>query len=124
MKLVFMRNLKMILNLKTIVILSSYQLKEFHPILPDNYLLSLKRLNKLKEPLDRNRELLKHCNNIFQEKFQAGIIEEVHDEGECCNVTYLPHREVVKDQSTTTKVRIVFDASARLKGQPCLNDVL
>ena len=34
--------------------------KEFHPILPDNYLLSLKRLNKLKERLDRNRELLKN----------------------------------------------------------------
>ena len=98
--------------------------KEFHPILPDNYLLSLKRLNKLKERLDGNRELLKHYDDIFQEQLQTGIIEEVHDEGECGNVTYLPHREVVKDQSVTTKVRIVFDASARLKGQLCLNDIL
>ena len=55
--------------------------KEFHPILPDNYLLSLKRLNKLKERLDGNRELLKHYDDIFQEQLQAGIIEEVHDEG-------------------------------------------
>ena len=86
--------------------------------------MSLKRLNKLKERLDGNRELLKHYDDIFQEQLQAGIIEEVHDEGECGNVTYLPHREVVKDQSVTTKVRIVFDASARLKGQPCLNDIL
>ena len=39
-------------------------------------------------------------------------------------ITYLPHKEVVKDQSATTKVRIIFDASARLKGQPCLNDIL
>ena len=92
--------------------------------MPDNYLLSLKRLNKLKERLDGNRELLKHYDDIFQEQLQAGIIEEVHDEGECGNVTYLPHREVVKDQSVTTKVRIVFDASARLKGQLCLNDIL
>ena len=86
--------------------------------------MSLKRVNKLKERLDGNRELLKHYDDIFQEQLQAGIIEEVHDEGECGNVTYLPHREVVKDQSVTTKVRIVFDASARLKGQPCLNDIL
>ena len=37
-----------------------FPVKEFHPILPDNYLLSLKRLNKLKKRLDANRELLKH----------------------------------------------------------------
>ena len=41
--------------------------KEFHPILPHNYLLSLKKLNKLKERLNRNRELLKHYDDIFQE---------------------------------------------------------
>ena len=88
--------------------------------MPDNYLLSLKRLNKLKERLNGNRELLKHYDEIFQGQVQAGIIEEVHDKGECGNVTYLPHREVVKDQSVTTKVRVVFDASARLKWQLCL----
>ena len=35
----------------------------------------------------------------------------------------MPHREVVKNQSVTMKVRIVFDASAMLKGQACLNDI-
>ena len=98
--------------------------KEFHPTLPDNYLLSLKRLNKLKERLDGNRELLKNNDDIFQEQLQAGIIEEVHDEGECGNTIYFPHKEVVKDQSAITKVRVVFDVSARLKGQPCLNNIL
>ena len=98
--------------------------KEFHLILPDNYLLSLKRLNRPKECFDGNRKVLKHYSDIFQEQFQAGIIEELHDVGECGNVTYLPHREVVKDQSFTTKVWIVFDASARLKQQPYLNDIL
>ena len=48
----------------------------------------------------------------------------MHNEGECGNVTYLPHKEVEKDQSITAKVRIVFDDSARLKGQPCLDDIL
>ena len=48
----------------------------------------------------------------------------MHDEGECGNVTYLPHMEVLKDQSVTTKVQIVFDDSARLKVQPCLDDIL
>ena len=61
--------------------------KEFHPILPDNYLLSLKRSNTLKGRLDGNRELLKHYDDSFQEQLQAGIIEEVYDEGEGGNVT-------------------------------------
>ena len=68
----------------------------------------MKRLNKLKERLYENKELLKNCDDIFQGQLQAGIIEEVHDEEECGNVMYLPHKEVVKDKSATTKVRIAF----------------
>ena len=100
------------------------QVKELHPILPDNYLLSLKRLNKLKERLGGNGELLKHYDDIFQEQLQAGIIEEVNDEGEWGNVTYLPHKEVIKDQSATTKVLIIFDVIAKLNRQQCLYYIL
>ena len=84
----------------------------------------MKRLYELKELLDRNRELLKNYEDMFQEQLQAGIIEEVHDERERGNVIYLPHKEVVKDLSVTTKVRTVFDARTKLKGQTCLNDIL
>ena len=72
-------------------------IKRFHPILPDNYLLSLKRLSKLKERLDGNRELPKNYDDTFQEQLEAGIIEEVHGERECGNITYLRHKELVKD---------------------------
>ncbi|GFU45188.1 uncharacterized protein TNCV_4236201 [Trichonephila clavipes] len=50
------------------------------------------------------------------------IIEEVNDDKENF-VHYLPHRPVIKENSTS-KIRPVFDASARTKGSPSLNDCL
>ena len=69
--------------------------KEFHPILPDNYLLSLNRCYRCYRSFpvilyfhlsDGNRELVKNYDNIFQEQLQAGIIEKVHHEGECGDI--------------------------------------
>ncbi|XP_015907041.1 uncharacterized protein [Parasteatoda tepidariorum] len=53
---------------------------------------------------------------------EEGIIEEVQDNFEE-NEHYLPHRAVIKPNSTT-KIRPVFDASAKAKGFPSLNDCL
>ena len=40
-------------------------------------------------------------------------------------VCYLPHRAVVKHDSSTTKLRIVFDGSAKCgRDEVCLNDCL
>ena len=51
------------------------------------------------------------------------MIEKVNTEGLVGNVTYLPHKEVTKNKSTI-KVRIVFNASAKLKHEVSLNDIL
>ena len=39
------------------------------------------------------------------------------------DVHYLPHRPIVRDDKETTKIRIVFDASAKCSG-PSLNECL
>ena len=39
-------------------------------------------------------------------------------------VSYIPHKAVTKEESLTTKLRIVFDASAKEKGSLSLNETL
>ena len=63
---------------------------------------------------------------ILQEQLKLGIIERVSNE--YCQPTdssihYLPHHAVIHEDKQTTKLRIVYDASAQNKG-PSLNDCL
>ena len=46
--------------------------------------------------------------------------EEIHPDHP---VNYLPHHAVFKDGSTTTKLRVVFDGSAKTSSGLSLNDV-
>ena len=57
------------------------------------------------------------------EQKQNGIIGEVISPGKLGETHYIPHHPVIRDDKTTTKIRIVFDASARDNG-PSLNDCL
>ena len=63
--------------------------------------------------LDNNETFLRIYHDIFQEQIKLGIIEEVNSPGIFNNVTYLPHREVVNENRSTTKIRAVFDASVK-----------
>ncbi|GFV06442.1 DUF1758 domain-containing protein [Trichonephila clavipes] len=59
---------------------------------------------------------------VFKEWEELEVIEKIEDKGE--NSYFLPHRLIVKNDSITTKIRTVFDASARVTGQISLNDLL
>ena len=39
-------------------------------------------------------------------------------------VTYLPHRAVIKENRSTTKVRVVFDCSVKNKNGHSLNNIV
>ena len=93
------------------------------PILPDYYNMSVARLKSLKTRLDKDPKLLKAYDDVFKEQLKLGILEEVTDPGEVGHVVYLPHREVIREDKST-KLRVVFDASASYPGFPSLNDVL
>ena len=92
--------------------------KNSHPMLPDNYLLSKKRLEGLVKRLRHDPEVLKEYDSIIQSQRSQGIVEEVgrREESAEGQIHYLPHHAVVRRDKSTTKVRVVYDASARTTG--------
>ena len=97
--------------------------KENHPVIHDHFTLCKKRLCNTFTRLKRNSEFLKQYDNIFKEQLKTGIIEEVNEEGVIGETNYIPHHPVIRNDKTTTKLRIVFDASAWSDG-PSLNNCL
>ena len=62
---------------------------------------------------------------MIKDQLTKGVIEKA-DETKTDGIThYLPHHAVVKPDRATTKVRVVFDASAKTnKGNKSLNECL
>lgn len=85
-----------------------------------------KRLNKLLIKLDKDDDLKADYMKVFDEYESLGIIEEVPSEEIVQDgpIYYLPHRPVVRLSSSTTKVRPVFDASAKGPNGIFLNDCM
>ena len=96
-----------------------------HPILPDNYELSIKRLSNLLKRLNQDPEVLKEYDSVIREQLKNGIVEVVEKpaDGEVGKTHYLPHHAVIRRDKATTKLRVVYDASARSNGA-ALNDCL
>ena len=95
-------------------------------LLPSNYTLCSSRLNSLIKKLRANPSLLAEYDAIIREQLETGIIERVDKDAEQLeNCHFLPHHCVLRHDHDTTKVRIVFDGSAReSKHTPSINDVL
>ena len=99
--------------------------KDNQVIIPDNYQLSLRRLESLLRRLQQDPKTLKEYDNIIQEQIARGVIERV-DETSTTNasrVHFLPHHAIIRRDKKTTKLRIVYDASAKSVGHS-LNDCL
>ena len=99
----------------------------------DHYILSLNRLRSLHRHLLRDPPILNEYDCILQDQLSRGIIERVpesqvmsNNPQQTCNmVHYLPHHGVVRQDHSTTKLRIVYDGSAKsIKDDCSLNDCL
>ena len=78
----------------------------------------------MKYKLDNNPKLKEQYANILYEYEREGIIEKTTEICEPGTSHYLPHRQVVKENRETLKVRIVFDGSSKYKGEPSINELL
>ena len=89
--------------------------KENHPLLPTNYHLSLNRLRGLLHRLRQQPTVLQQYDSVIKDQINKGMIQPVQDledtqEGK---VHYLPHHAVIRQDRETTKLRVVYDASAK-----------
>ncbi|XP_055714269.1 uncharacterized protein LOC129808517 [Phlebotomus papatasi] len=74
---------------------------------------------------NREPHLRDNYNKFLQEYLDLGHMTQVQPfRGPDSKVFYLPHYAVLKEDSTTTKLRVVFDASAQSESGSSLNDFL
>ena len=102
-------------------------LKDNEPILEDNFHIAERQLRSQKKRLGNNTDALKAYDNIIKEQIRRGIVEVVDESMEAVevgNITYLPHREVVRNDKSSTKMRIVFNASVKGSNGTSLNSCL
>lgn len=92
--------------------------KEFPPNLSDNYGLSLGRLRSCLRFLNSKPEILRKYDQIIQDQLEQKIIETAPFKSS--NLHYIPHQPVLNKD----KLRIVYDASAKIKNSKSLNDCL
>lgn len=94
-----------------------------HPPLPDNKCGSLCRLASLTLRLERT-EMTERYAEIIERQKNEDIVEPAEEPAEGREF-YILHKTVVREAAESTKLRVVYDASARAHGSaPSLNDCL
>ena len=75
--------------------------------------------------MKKSPEILKEYDAVIQDQLKRGIVERVVSTNDIPGeVHYLPHHPVIRQAKTTTKVRVVYDASAKTGSNSSLNECL
>lgn len=103
-------------------------LKQDHPIIPDNYTTAHHRLGSLIKRLRLSPPVLYEYDRVIKEQLHSGVIQVVDEElaqtQQPGTVHYIPHREVLREDKNTTKLRVVYDANSKQPQQSSLNECL
>ena len=89
-----------------------------------NYAKALSRLKSVEKMLLKDPKKMEGYKAAIDEYFSRGDAEVAPSFEREGRVYYLPHHAVIKEDRATTKVRVVFDASAKSANGLSLNDCL
>ena len=97
--------------------------KEPPNLLGESRNLALKRFYYLEKRLRNNIKLRENYTACMEEYIQLGHMRPVEDSPGQANY-YIPHHAVFKENSSSTKLRVVFDASMKTTNGTALNQIL
>ena len=98
--------------------------KENSPLLQNNYEMAFRRLQNTEQRLFKKPDTARAYRDCIEQYISKGYIRKVPvTEEQPSTKWFLPHFPIVKPDRTTTKTRIVFDASAQYQGVS-LNDAI
>lgn len=103
----------------------SLPFKEPDPTFPGMYELAASSFLSLERRLLRKPSLYQEYCDFMRDYLESNHMEPVLQSEKftesCC---YIPHHAVLKPESMSTKLRVVFNASAKVGIRPSLNDLL
>lgn len=100
-------------------------LKKSREALGDSKNNALRRFYSLEKRLEKTPAIKQQYHDFMEEYISLGHMRETTEDDETPKTTfYLPHHAVVKADSATTKLRVVFDASAKSDSGLSLNDIM
>ncbi|XP_033214033.1 uncharacterized protein LOC117171090 [Belonocnema kinseyi] len=97
--------------------------KEDSPVLSESYSQALRRFNSLERSLAKNSHLKDKYIAFMRDYIELDHMSE-DESASIYDGYFLPHHAVIKQSSLTTKLRSVFDASAKTSNGKSLNNVL
>ena len=74
---------------------------------------SRRRLQNMDMKLRQKEQLKAEYTHIIEEQLEEGIVDRIPSKPRGKRVFYLPHKIVVRTEAVITKIRMVFDASAK-----------
>lgn len=92
--------------------------------LGDSRAIATRRFYSLERRLEKNSALKQTYHEFIDEYLRVGHMRKLDVVDDAVPHCYLPHHPVFKESSTTTKVRVVFDASCKTSTAVSLNDTL
>nr|XP_049467065.1 uncharacterized protein LOC125908384 [Anopheles coluzzii] len=90
----------------------------------ESRMIALRRFLAIERRLEREPDTRKAYTEFMDEYLHLGHMSKVVSDRTTSECYYLPHHPVFKADSTTTKCRVVFDASSKTSTGVSLNDTM